>query len=95
MRKYAVIYASRLTDDHIALVRATGMNTTADSLKRSSVGYEPEMVIVEWEDTIAQQIPEAVIAIQEIIDEGVIIRTEAEMREYLDNDTNPFYEPPV
>jgi hypothetical protein len=95
MNKYAIIYASRLTNDHIVLVRATGMNSTTDSLKRTPTGYEPEMVIVEWEDTIAQQIPEAVIAIQEIIDEQVIIRTESEMREYLDNDTNPFYEEPV
>jgi hypothetical protein len=95
MNKYAVIYASRLTNEHIALVRATGMNSTADSLKRSSVGYEPEMVIVEWDDTIAQQIPEAVIAIQEMLDEQVIIRTESEMREYLADPNNPFYEEPV
>ena len=95
MNKYAVIYASRLTDDHIALIRATGMNTIADSLKRTPTNYEPEMVIVEWEDTIAQQIPEAVAAIQEIIDEGVTIRDEAEMREYLADPNNPFYEEPV
>jgi len=95
MNKYATIYASRLTASHIQLIQATGMNSTADSLKRTPVGVDPEMVIVEWEDTIAQQIPQAVLAIQEILDEGVIIRTEAQMQEYLADDTNPFYEAPV
>ena len=95
MRKYAVIYASRLTADHITLIRATGLNSTADSLKRTPVDYEPEMVIVEWDDLIAQQIPQAVEAIQEMLDEGVIIRDEFQMREYLLDETNPFWEEPI
>jgi len=31
-RKYAVIHHNLLTDDHIALIRATGMNTTRESI---------------------------------------------------------------
>jgi hypothetical protein len=93
--RYAVIYASRLTDAHIELVRASGVNSYPDSLKRSPTGVDPAMVIVEWDDFVAQQIPAAVAAIQEIIDEGVTIRNEFEMRAYLLDDTNPFYEEPV
>jgi hypothetical protein len=95
MRKYAIIYTDRVTTGHITLIRATGMNSYADSLICTKPGYVPEMCILEWEDTIAQQIPQAVEAIQEMIDEGVIIRDEFEMQEYLADDTNPFYEAPV
>ena len=91
MRKYAIIHYANLLDIHIQLIRATGCNTTRESIARSHPNYEPEMCIVEWEDTIAQQIPEAVAAIQEIIDAGVTIMTEAEMQTYLSNTDNPFY----
>jgi hypothetical protein len=91
MRKYAIIHYANLQEVHIQLIRATGCNTTRESIARSHPNYEPEMCIVEWEDTIAQQIPEAVAAIQEIIDAGVTIMTEAEIKAYLSTEGNPFY----
>ena len=91
MRKYAVIHHSSLQDIHIQLIRATGVNTTRESVMTTHQNYEPKMCIVEWEDTIAQQIPAAVVAIQEIIDAGISLMTETEMREYLADKNNPFY----
>ena len=98
MRKYAVIYSNRLTQEHIELIRITGINSYDFSLARTPDSWNAtndEMVIVEWDHDIAQQIPEAMAAIQQMIDEGVTIRSEAEMQAYLIDTSNPFYEPPV
>jgi len=94
MRKYAVIHYNSLTDGHILLIRATGMNTTRESIYQSGPNYEPTLCIVEWEDSVAQQIPQAVVAIQEIIDAGVEIRDEANMRAYLLDPSSPFHTEP-
>jgi hypothetical protein len=95
MRKYAIIHHNLLTDGHISLIRATGMNTTRESIGVTIDSEGESFCIVEWEDTIAQQIPQAVIAIQEIIDAGVEIRDEANMRAYLLDPTSPFYTEPL
>ena len=96
MKKYAVIFSDRITDEHIQLVRITGVNSYFHSLVTTRPDYEPEMKIIEWEDNIAQQIPAAVQAIHQMVTEGVVIRDENQMREYLSNENNPFYvEPPV
>jgi len=94
MRKYAVITYTNLTEGHIALIRATGVNTYRESIYSTPDHVNPKKCIVEWEDTIAQQIPQAVVAIQEIIDSGVEIWDEDEMKAYLDDPSNPFYEEP-
>lgn len=91
MRKYAVIHYSSLQDIHIQLIRATGMNTTRESVMTTHQNYEPKMCIVEWEDTIAQQIPAAVVAIQEMIDAGVVLMSESEIKVYLSDPESPFY----
>lgn len=94
MKKYAIIFSDRITDEHIQLIRITGVNTYFDSLIKTRPDYSPEMRIIEWEHNIAEQIPEAVQAIDQMISEGVIIRNEAEMRDYLADETNPFYVDP-
>ena len=95
MRRYAVIHTTSLTANHIALIRATGVNSYAESLKRTPAGIAPERVIVEWDNLVAQQIPSALAAIQEMIDAGVEIWNEYQMRAYLLDVTNPFYEEAV
>ena len=98
MIKYAVIYSNRLTENHIGLIRLTGVNSYDYSLVRTPDSWNAtndEMVIVSWDHNIAQQIPEAMEAIQQIIDEGVTIRTGPEMQAYLADSSSPFFEEPV
>lgn len=94
MLKYAAIYTDRITPEHIELIRTTGVNSYSDSFLKTKPGYTPEMVLICWEDTIAQQIPEAVAAIQQIIDEGVTIRDELGAKQYVNDPASPFYHAP-
>lgn len=95
--KYALIYHDRLTDEHIALMRATGLNITREHLLVSTPTdpLEKPLCLVKWDYAIAEQIPEAMAAIQQIIDEGVQIMTEREMQAYIASVDSPFYKEPV
>jgi hypothetical protein len=88
--KYAVIRYSELTDDHITLIRATGVNSYRWSIVTTPENVEPKRCIVEWDNDIAKNIPEAVAAIQRIIDEEIPIWDEYQMREYLQDPYCPF-----
>lgn len=95
MLKYAAIYTDRITPEHIQLIRTTGVNSNMDTFPRTKPGYVPEMVLIEWEHYVAQQIPEAMAAIQQMIDEGVNIMEHDEVLVYLNDINSPFYiEPP-
>jgi len=89
--KYAIIHYSELLDSHINLIRATGVNTTRESVLRSRSDVVPEVCLLEWDDDIAQGIPEAVAAIQQMADAGVEFLTEAQACAYMNDPTSPFY----
>jgi hypothetical protein len=94
MLKYAAIYTDRITPQYIELIRTTGVNSYSDSFLRTKPGYTPEMVLISWDEDIAVQIPEAMAAIQQIIDEGVIIRDELGAKDYVNDPSSPFYHAP-
>lgn len=89
--KYAIIHYSELLDAHINLIRATGVNTSRESVLRSRPDISPELCLLEWEDDLAQTIPEAVAAIQQMVDAGVEFLTEEQARVYMNDPASPFY----
>jgi len=89
--KYAIIYYSELLDSHINLIRATGVNTTRESVLRSRPDVTPTMCLLEWEDDLAQMIPEAKAAVQQMAEAGVEFLTEEQARVYMNDPTSPFY----
>ena len=95
--KYALIYYDRLTDGHINLMWSTGLNITRENILISTPTdpLEKPLCLVKWDFAIAEQIPEALAAIQEILDEGVTIMTEQEMQIALASPDSPFYQEPV
>ena len=94
MLKYAAIYTDRITPEHIELIRTTGVNSYSESFLKTKPGYTPEMVLISWDQDIAEQIPEAMAAIQQIIDEGVIILDELGAKDYVNDPSSPFYHAP-
>ena len=91
--RYASIRYEELTNEHVNLIRTTGVNSYDNSLLRSTEAYNaanPERCIVAWDHDIAQQIPEALAAIQRIIDEGIPIWNEEESRDHVKEPDSPF-----
>lgn len=93
--RYAVIRYSELTDRHLELIRTTGINAHRETLLTTPDRVSPKLCLVKWDHEISQQIPEALAAIQLIIDAGIPIWTEQEARDYFADPYCDFLEDPA
>jgi len=89
--KYAMIHHSQLTEEHIQLIRATGLNTVMESVVLSREDVNPRLCLIEWDNDIAQTIPAAAAAVQQMVDAGVTFLTEAEVKPLLSDPASDFY----